>query len=248
MTNILAGALLALCVAALWWFVRKERAEYSAFKLLKVTKYRQQRYRSWILKGFLLFSVGSTLCLWILGRLGSISSLPVEFRGLAARANSVLPASKLVDSGFLVGLGSATLVGALGGALIMARLKTAKPLMLGDIGPIMPRNWAETGHTAVLALNAGFGEELFFRLLLPLLLTLVLRNAVAAFAIAAAIFGVIHIYQGAVGVVATTVLGAAFTVLYLWTGSLWIAMGTHASIDLLSLVVRPTFIRLLTKR
>jgi len=112
----------------------------------------------------------------------------------------------------------------------------------------MPRNRAETAHTAVLALNAGFGEELFFRLLLPLLLTLVLRNALAAFAIAAAIFGAIHLYQGVVGVLATALLGAAFAVLYLWTGSLWIAMGAHASVDLLSLVVRPTFTRLLTKK
>jgi membrane protease YdiL (CAAX protease family) len=248
MTTILAGALLVLWLAALWWFVRRDRADYSAFKLLEVTKYRQRRCRIWVLKSFLLFSVGSTLCLLVLGRTGAISSLPMEFRELSARAGSLLPASKLPGPEFLIGFGSALLVGVVGGALIMTRMKTAKPLTLGDIEPLMPRNRAETAHTAVLALNAGFSEELFFRLLLPLLATLVLRNALAAFAIAAVIFGLVHIYQGIVGVLATTVLGAALTVLYLWTGSLWIAMAVHASFDLLGLVVRPTFTRLLTKR
>jgi len=202
----------------------------------------------WVLKSFLRFAVGSILCLLILGRLGAINSLPVEFQGLAARANSVLPTSKLPGPGFLIGFGGAVLAGALGGVLIMTRLKTAKPLTLGDIEPIMPRNRAETAYTTLLALNAGFSEELFFRLLLPLLLTLVLRNAIAAFVIAAMIFGLVHIYQGIAGVLATTVLGALLTGIYLWSGSLWIAMGAHTSIDLLGLVVRPTFMRLLTKR
>lgn len=248
MTTIPAGVLLVICLAALWWFARQDRADYAAFKRLTATKDRQRRYRLWILKSLLLFSGGGLLCLWIVGRLGAIGTSPAEFHELSARANSVLPTSKLPGPGFLIGFGAAVLLGALGGALMVTRLKTVKPMTLGDIEPIMPRNWAETAHTAVLALNAGISEELFFRLLLPLLLTLVLRNVVAAFAIAAAVFGLVHIYQGIVGVLATAVLGAAFTVLYLWTGNLWIAMGGHALFDLLGLVVRPAFTRLLTKQ
>jgi membrane protease YdiL (CAAX protease family) len=248
MTTILAGALLVLCLAALWWFVRRDRADYAAFKRFTATQDRQRRYRVWALKSFLLFAGGSLLCLWIVGRIAAIRTLPAVFDGLSAKAGSVLPASKLPSPDFLIGFGAAVLGGVVGGALIMARMKTTRPMTLGDIEPMMPRNWAETAHTAVLALNAGFSEELFFRLLLPLLLTLVFRNAVAAFAIAAVIFGLVHMYQGIVGVLATTVLGVAFTVLYLWTGSLWIAMAVHASFDLLGLVVRPTFTRLLTKR
>jgi membrane protease YdiL (CAAX protease family) len=109
----------------------------------------------------------------------------------------------------------------------------------------MPCNWPETAHTAVLSLNAGLGEELYFRLLLPLLLTAVIGNALAAFLIATLLFGAVHAYQGVVGVVATTVLGAVFTCIYLITGTIWIPVALHAALDLLSLVVRPTIARLL---
>src|SRR5581483_523580 len=47
-----------------------------------------------------------------------------------------------------------------------------KTLMLGDVEPLMPRNGAETFWTAMLSINAGIGEELFFRLTLPLLIML----------------------------------------------------------------------------
>jgi membrane protease YdiL (CAAX protease family) len=43
----------------------------------------------------------------------------------------------------------------------------------------------------------------------------------------------------------TTLVGAVFACLYLWTGSLWITMAAHAGLDLFGLVVRPTFMRLL---
>ena len=75
----------------------------------------------------------------------------------------------------------------------------------------MPRNGAETVWTGLLSINAGIGEELFFRLALPLLIVLVTGNVIAAFAVAAIVFGLVHVYQGWVGVLATTFLGVVFT-------------------------------------
>jgi membrane protease YdiL (CAAX protease family) len=54
----------------------------------------------------------------------------------------------------------------------------------------------------------------------------------------------VHVYQGWIGVVATTVLGLVFTGLYLATGALALPVALHAAIDLMALVVRPTLMRI----
>ena len=117
---------------------------------------------------------------------------------------------------------------------------------LGDIEPLMPRNAAETLWTGLLSLNAGVGEELFFRLTLPLLIALATGNALAGLAGAGLVFGLAHVYQGWVGVAATTVVGFVFTGLYLWSGGLAAPMAAHAGLDLMALVVRPTLTRMAT--
>ncbi|NNM65355.1 MAG: CPBP family intramembrane metalloprotease [Burkholderiales bacterium] len=238
-------ALLLLCLAVLWWSVRNDAAEYAAFKRLTDTRDRQRCYRNWIVKGFLAFSGTTLACLLVLQRVRAVAALPAEFYPLAWFLRSVLPAAEMPGKSFLAGFASAGVVtGILLGVVLAKKLKV-KHKTLGDIEPLMPRNGAETGWTALLSINAGVSEELFFRLLLPLLLVSVLHHTVPAFVAATILFGLVHRYQGAVGVIATTVLGGAFAGLYLWTGSLWITMAAHAGLDLVGLVVRPTLTRLL---
>lgn len=250
---LLPAALLALCLGALWWVTRKDVADYAAFKLLTRTEDRQRRYRKWVLTSFLIFFCAPVACLAVLGRLDAIVTAPVQFGALAAFAHAAGPSSTQLGDGFLGGLFGA-LIGVSGFALLAgvlaARRKgaAAKPAMLGDVEPLMPRNWAETAHTALLSLNAGISEELFFRLLLPLLIALSTGSAAAGFIVAALIFGLAHIYQGWVGVAATTVVGVVFTAVYLWTGNLFIAMALHVALDLIGLVIRPTVMRLARQR
>jgi membrane protease YdiL (CAAX protease family) len=113
---------------------------------------------------------------------------------------------------------------------------------------LLPRNGAETLWTALMAVNAGVSEEVFFRLLLPLLLVLVFGSAVLAFAVAGIVFGLAHVYQGWVGVLATFVLGLVLAGLYLATGSLLAPIAVHVVIDLVGLVIRPTAARLAARR
>jgi uncharacterized protein len=243
--RIVEGFLLFLCLVAMWYFVRNDIADYAAFKLFTETADRQRRYRVWVLKSFLFFCGTTLACLAILGRLRALTVLPPEFHALSASLQLAIGKRQLPGTDFLVGFSAALLMGLVVGTLAMktAERKSRPAVVLGDIEPLMPRNWPETAHTAVLSLNAGLSEELFFRLLLPLLMTLLIGKALPAFICAAIIFGAIHIYQGAVGVVATTVLGFAFTGLYLWTGDLWIVVCGHALLDLIGLVIRPTIVR-----
>jgi membrane protease YdiL (CAAX protease family) len=91
----------------------------------------------------------------------------------------------------------------------------------------------------LLAGSAGVAEELFFRWLVPLLLVRVGLDVALAFAASALMFGWLHRYQGAAGVIATTLGGAMFAWLYLVSGSLPLAMLVHALVDVSALVIRP---------
>ncbi len=248
---MIAAVLLMLCLVELAYFMRQDMAEYASFKLLTETRDRQRRFLKWVGKSFLLFTGTSLVCLAILGRMSLVLRSPVEFLGLTANLRAVVPPSQL-DRGFLIGFGGAVAAGLIGGivlATVMAkkRKKQAKVVVIGDIAALMPRNAAETWCTALLSLNAGLGEELFFRLLLPLLLAMVIGNALMAFAVAAVIFGLVHRYQGWVGILATTVLGVVFSVLSLWSRSLAAVMCIHAGLDMVGLVVRPTIMRMIER-
>ena len=246
MLNLLLNLLLLLlCLAVLWWFVRNDAAEYAAFKQFTDTADRQRCYRRWLLKSFLTFSGTTLVCLLVLQRLRAVAALPTEFLPLAVRLRSLLPAAQLPDESFLIGFAcAAVLTGILLGVVLAKKLKV-RHATLGNIEPLMPRNAAETGWTALLSLNAGLSEECFFRLLLPLLLVGLLHHTVAAFVAATLLFGLVHLYQGAAGILMTPLLGAVFACLYLWTGSLLLTIAVHAGLDLLGLVVRPTLMRLL---
>jgi uncharacterized protein len=246
--RIIATCLLILCLGEMWYFVRRDVADYAAFKLLTKTADRQKRYRVWILKSFLLFSGTSVLGMALLHQIDGLRTLPMEFHPLFVKLRALPFPREQISSGFLVGFGGALLAGAiLGGLASRFIVKKKQPAMLGDVEALMPRNCAETAHTGLLSLNAGLSEELFFRLLLPLLLVILFGNALAAFVVAALIFGAIHWYQGRVGVIATTLLGGAFTLIYLWTGNIWIAVTAHAGLDLIGLVVRPTIARAVSR-
>lgn len=241
----LTAVLLVLCLGLFVWLLRKDPADYRNFKLLIRTEDRQRRYRIWTIKSFLLFGLTTILCLALLGRLSALGSLPPEFLRLSNFLRDHGPSQSAI-SGFLIGVTSALIAGLFIG-IFAARRKNKKqaekPVPLGDIAAILPRNWAETAHTAVMSINAGFSEELYFRLLLPLLLASLIGKALPAFLIVAVIFGLAHFYQGVAGIIATTCIGLLLTAIYLYTGSIWVAVGLHAFIDLVGLVIRPSLSR-----
>jgi uncharacterized protein len=243
----IAIALLLAAGAILAYFVRDDIAEFARFKALTSSAARQRRYLVWAAKAFALF-VGSALAgMALLGRLGAIATMPPEFApAIAAMPKIDVSAAELpMLAGMMIG---AVIGGGVLGGLLARRNKDARAAMLGDVEALLPRNGAETACGALLSLNAGITEELFFRLYLPLLLVLAGVPALAAFVIAAIVFGLAHLYQGAVGVLATGALGGALTLAYLLSGSLVLPMVLHVAIDLNALVIRPSLGRMLKRR
>lgn len=243
--RVLQAVLVVMYSFMLWHEVRRDLTEYASFKLLTETADRQKRYRGWVLRGLLIFSGSALVGLILLGQWHTLMSMPTEFNGFAQALRKSMPDVHFSKE-FLLTFGSTLFAGAVLGGVIAAKIvDQGGSAVVGDIEPLMPRTWAETGYTMLLALNAGLGEELLFRLFLPLLLALLSGSATFAFVTAALVFGLMHVYQGVFGVLMTMVLGCILTAIYLVTGSIWVAIAIHAGIDVMGLVVRPTVVRFL---
>lgn len=99
---------------------------------------------------------------------------------------------------------------------------------------LMPVTGKERGLFAVLSLCAGFGEEMAYRGYAISALMVASGSATLALVLTSATFGVLHAYQGPIGVVRTGVVGLTMGGAFLYTGSLWPAIAAHALIDLVA--------------
>lgn len=85
----------------------------------------------------------------------------------------------------------------------------------------------------------GFHEELLFRGLLLSRFNAILRNRSLAVIICAAFFGLMHAYQGPMGVIQTAAIGLVLGTIATVTRSLWPAIIGHAVFNSLQLAVLP---------
>lgn len=101
---------------------------------------------------------------------------------------------------------------------------------------LLPRTSGERAAFTVLSVVAGFGEEIVYRGYAISELAGVLGIAGAA-VLTSAVFGVLHAYQGPVGVVRAAVLGGVLAWGFVSVGSLWPSIAAHALIDVVAGVV-----------
>ena len=101
---------------------------------------------------------------------------------------------------------------------------------------LLPQTPRERRVFGVLSLAAGTGEELAYRgyaisVLSPLL------GVTGAVVLTTAVFGVMHGYQGPLGMIRTSLMGGVLAVGFLASGSLLPAIFAHTAIDLLAGIV-----------
>jgi len=131
--------------------------------------------------------------------------------------------------------------GLTGGALaVLLGFRVVAPLVGATDGPLLrmllPRSAPERAAFTGLSITAGVGEELAYRgyaisVLVPLL------GPFWAAALSSAVFGVLHVYQGTLGMVRAAVLGGLLAWGFLASGSLWPPMLAHAALDVIAGVV-----------
>lgn len=241
-------ALLILIVSVGYLISRtkKDVTEYEKFKELKSSAERIKIYRRWTISSFLQFGIFSSLSLLVLKQINVLwAPLPA--------LRKVIDLSRVhIDVGFLSGLTTAILMVVTINIYINKKSRNAKSktkhLVIGDIEELIPKNNQERIWGSLLAINAGFSEELFFRALLPVLLYLSFGVPIAAIVVSNLVFGLVHYYQGTFGVLATIFIGGVLMTIYLASGNILIPMLVHTAVDLASLIIRPVIVELLNRR
>ncbi len=133
----------------------------------------------------------------------------------------LVPTAALTAAGVVVAYAFRALSGPLG----WRETETVRALV-----PATPR---EKGMFALLSATAGVSEELVFRGFLPTLFMPLSASYLLAALPVAAVFGLLHAYQGPHGIVRAGTIGAVLAAGVAWTGSLWPSIFAHAALDLL---------------
>ena len=167
----------------------------------------------WILAGYVL---------WRLRHLG------VSVRSLVRIPSTAK--QWLVDIGATVGF---FMVWQAVGYGLVHLLKPGTPSYLA----LLPSNWIEKAMWIILALTAGFCEELVFRGYLQQGLE-ACSNAAIAIVAQGVVFGLAHSYQDLKRVVLIIVLGSMLGALAWWRRKLFPAMMFHAGTDILGAFLR----------
>jgi uncharacterized protein len=233
---ILGAALAGVLALMIWRAMRKDRREYARFKRYRSTARRTAMFRRWVLQSLAVFGGSSALLLLLAANfvpllLADVNSIP-WIMDARRQFNS-----SAVGPAIVIGLSVALIAGAVLG-IVAARKETDIP-SLGDVQALLPRTRGELKWGAALSINAGVVEELMFRLALPATIYGATGNATAAVVVSLAIFGLLHVYQGVTGVLASFVIGVILMAIYLASGSILLAIAVHAAFDLRSLVLIP---------
>ena len=168
----------------------------------------------------------SIATLWLLGTISWL--VGTRTGGLAAIG--VAPLAPSLFIAWTLGLLAAGL-----GIIVVFRqiavvLRLRESLLLRAL---LPQTGDERRVFAVLSVAAGVGEEVAYRgYAIPVLLPVL--GPVGALLLTSTVFGVLHAYQGVLGILRTTVMGATLAGGFLLSGSLLPAVVAHVLIDILA--------------
>lgn len=233
-----------MLIAGTWW-VRRDITAYARFQTQSDTIDRQRLYRRWLIESFVVLVSASVFSLWLSDALLPFNGFPSAFA----------PASRLLQSDGSIS-GDQWLPIAIGLFFCMVlsvaikwrQIKKSLAPGAGQDQALIPRNRREATLALLLSLNAGFSEELFFRLALPLLFLQVTGSLTVSLVLSMLAFGLAHAHYGWKGVLATTAAGALLTIYYLHHGSLLRVMTAHAVIDITAFFIRPAIADLILSR
>jgi uncharacterized protein len=241
-------ALLALLLVVLgllvWRASTRSRGTYRRFKRLTSTRARKKVYGRWLLESALVMGGLSGAVL--------LAAWPYLPRVLLATQDWAPVAAVRGFLGTPGGVAVSLVVVVLVAAALIAPVVLLRRTVgdqgvdgipaVGDIRALLPRVRGELKFGVGLGLSAGIFEELLFRLALPALLFGIIGNGPLAFLFAALIFGMLHLYQGPLGILFAALLGLVFAALYVLTGSIAAPIVLHALVDLRSLVLIPVVV------
>ncbi len=239
------GVWLTVMIGGGGWWVWQDRLAYQRFQTLTDTGARQRVYLRWIAQSFTILVGASIVSLWLAGGLAPFDGYPAAFEPLRL---TLQPRRSAGDGHMLPMLVGLTIGVGVSVAVQWWRLRRMMVTNAGTTEALLPRNRREGAIALLLSANAGFSEELFFRLALPLLLFQLTHAPALSMGLSVLCFGLAHAYQGWKGILGTMAAGALLTLYYCSHGSLVRVMLVHALIDVIALLVRPALTDLFARR
>jgi membrane protease YdiL (CAAX protease family) len=195
-----------------------------------------------LLPALAVAQVPAALRLGPFDRSSAYATSGLTIAGLAAAALAVGVRGGRGPEGLgLVGLPAGTLLAgtagvlAAAGAVVGLAEMARRRLGLAESGlleRLLPRSARERWAFGALSLVAGLGEEVAFRGFAIAALGSAAGGPWGAAVVTSVAFGLLHAYQGLVGVVRTAVLGLVLAASLVQLGSLWPAIVAHVIIDL----------------
>jgi membrane protease YdiL (CAAX protease family) len=151
---------------------------------------------------------------------GGVYTERTRLRGLG------LKKIRLVDFGWAAAFLLASNLILAGLAWFLAQIGLPMP---GEIQMLIPTETSGKLIWVIVALTAGFCEEIAFRgyIMTRLRLLAGLKSWVIPAVVSALVFGSCHYYQGLPGFIVISVYGMLFALLYIRTGSLWPCIIAH---------------------
>jgi membrane protease YdiL (CAAX protease family) len=172
---------------------------------------------------------GSIVTLWLLGTACWLVGTRVE--GAAAVGLVGIGLVPLIAWSAALTAGGMATIGLF--RMIALRWDISESRLLGQL---LPRTSEERRVFALLSVAAGSGEEMAYRgYAIPVLAPLL--GVPGAAVLTTLIFGVLHSYQGWLGILRTTLMGGVLAWGFLASGSLWPPIIAHTAIDLLAGIV-----------
>lgn len=226
--------------------------KYEQFVLDNDVISRQKYFIRRLAISLLKFTVFSIILLFFIGRLSAIWTFPHELddfrkevlihdwglhQGDINFISRILPAEIIIP----------VVISAIAIPLIKHKKRSSKALVLGNVQPLIPRNIRELRLAFFLCISSGLGEELFFRILMPISIFEITRNMILSLSLSIVIFGLMHIYQNWTGVLGTTIFGLLSTVIYLVSGNIFLAILLHILLNMRMLVFGPIIMWALDK-
>jgi|SRR5581483_559749 len=175
---------------------------------------------------------------WVLG---SEWLLTIALIGLLSRHGVTLS-----DLGEAIGRPIVTVTFIVAGVILVAVLATYNRKQIAQLsperlskvllraGPLVPRSGVERGLLVLVALTAGFCEEVLYRGWLWRFFGDLTGKVWIAVVLSAIAFGLGHAYQGRAGIISTGIVGLLFSVPVLLTKSLVPVQIMHAGFDLVN--------------
>lgn len=192
-------------------------------------------FRKWSFE-LVLLSLAGIGALWVAGRSADLITFPQAFapvHGFISQPIAAIVFWLLFGAFCLLIL--APLFSVIRLAPNEANAKRARKTLAATA--LIARDGRERAWGTLMCLGAGIGEEVVFRLLLPVALFALSHNLPAALAISIIGFGIGHAYQGVGGVLMTAATGALMFGVYAATQSLWFVAAFHAFVDYRAVVV-----------